>query len=487
MPSKANGKPTVFSPIDLQKQLEKFKSPDDAVDYNGFKPPDIPWDKLVRQHRQRLPSYARELLRKKSVPKGTRSDEMYALGCALIESGVPFDHAFVLLRGLPWNKFREGRSDEFPRIFEILEKARRREVAERKKPKTKLKGKWGENLFDLMREDLPEPEFLVQDIWPARGWGMVAGEAKTHKTWLVLDLAISVATGTPFLGKFGVNDPGPVLFVEAEVRRNSMAFRTAVISGSRPVWGHADVEDGAISAYFNKPHPLILSNNRGVDLSEEGYIKQLGKQIDRTGAKMLVLDPLQNMMGPLNENSAGDMRQILLPLTHTCQKRECALVVVHHFSKAPSDPRSAKRRPGQRASGSQFFHGWAEAGLWIDHVNDDTIIVEREFRDFDPHGPLMVEFAVFEDEDGWNYDTLVSELEANRSMRASSKPGSLDRLVFENPGISLREATEKLEAKSPKTILKRAQDSKLIEAKRGKASVRGGRRPIVLVPKNEED
>src|SRR6201999_200000 len=46
--------------------------------------------------------------------------------------------------------------------------------------------------------------------------GVIGGAPKCAKTWLGLDLALSVATGTACLGKYHVPEPGPVLIYLAE-------------------------------------------------------------------------------------------------------------------------------------------------------------------------------------------------------------------------------------------------------------------------------
>ena len=52
--------------------------------------------------------------------------------------------------------------------------------------------------------------------WLASSVGVIGGASKCAKTWLGLDMALSVATGTPCLGKYTVPEPGPVLVYLAE-------------------------------------------------------------------------------------------------------------------------------------------------------------------------------------------------------------------------------------------------------------------------------
>ena len=58
--------------------------------------------------------------------------------------------------------------------------------------------------------------WLVEELWGASSVGVIGGAPKCAKTWLGLDMALSVATGTACLGKYTVPEPGPVLVYLAE-------------------------------------------------------------------------------------------------------------------------------------------------------------------------------------------------------------------------------------------------------------------------------
>ena len=67
----------------------------------------------------------------------------------------------------------------------------------------------------LEREPL-EHRWLVEGMWPAEGVGVIGAHPKQGKTWLGLELAVSISSGTPFLGRFEVKQPGPALIYLAE-------------------------------------------------------------------------------------------------------------------------------------------------------------------------------------------------------------------------------------------------------------------------------
>ena len=61
-----------------------------------------------------------------------------------------------------------------------------------------------------------ETRYLVRGILAAGQPGGIFGAFKTLKTSLAADLLISIASGTPFLGRFPVPQPGRVLFLSGE-------------------------------------------------------------------------------------------------------------------------------------------------------------------------------------------------------------------------------------------------------------------------------
>lgn len=50
----------------------------------------------------------------------------------------------------------------------------------------------------------PEQRWLVEGLWAERAVGIVGGEPKCCKSFLALDLAVSVASGRPCLRRYPV-------------------------------------------------------------------------------------------------------------------------------------------------------------------------------------------------------------------------------------------------------------------------------------------
>jgi AAA domain len=77
-----------------------------------------------------------------------------------------------------------------------------------------------------------EPRWLIQGLWPADAYGVLAAQEKAGKTWAALDLAVSVAIGLPWLDHFACPTPGPVLVFLGEGGERATVRR---IEASPPV------------------------------------------------------------------------------------------------------------------------------------------------------------------------------------------------------------------------------------------------------------
>src|SRR5246127_4198643 len=69
---------------------------------------------------------------------------------------------------------------------------------------------------ELSIDSAPLTQWLVEGLWSDQAVGIVGGEPKCCKSFLALDLAVSVAAGTPCLRRFPVTRAGRVLLYAAE-------------------------------------------------------------------------------------------------------------------------------------------------------------------------------------------------------------------------------------------------------------------------------
>ncbi|WP_019009567.1 AAA family ATPase [Deinococcus aquatilis] len=106
---------------------------------------------------------------------------------------------------------------------------------------------------DLMATEFPPQQFIVEGLLPV-GLCMVAGAPKIGKSWLTLDLVISVALGRPFLNR--VTQQGAVLYLALEdsprrlqERLNRIAPGTAWETAPLEIWTEIDpIDEGGLAA-----------------------------------------------------------------------------------------------------------------------------------------------------------------------------------------------------------------------------------------------
>ncbi len=144
---------------------------------------------------------------------------------------------------------------------------------------------------DIPRQQRPH-RWLVEPLWGASSVGVIGGAPKCAKTWLGLDLALSVATGTACLGAFAVPEAGPVLVYLAE---DALPIVRQRVEGMAR---HRGLELGGVEMYAITAPSLRLDRQR--------HRGQLRETVQRIRPRLLLLDPLVRLHG-IDENSAGEV------------------------------------------------------------------------------------------------------------------------------------------------------------------------------------
>ena len=71
--------------------------------------------------------------------------------------------------------------------------------------------------------------WLVDEWLPDKSITFLVSPPESYKTWLLLDLAVSVSAGVPSLGKYRINNPGPTLIIQQEDSHSGLTDRLALI------------------------------------------------------------------------------------------------------------------------------------------------------------------------------------------------------------------------------------------------------------------
>ena len=84
-----------------------------------------------------------------------------------------------------------------------------------------------------MSESEPPLEWLIEGLWTDKSRGLSAGHPGIGKTWIALEMLLSVATGTLCMGKYKAAYKAPCLLVEEEASRLNLQRRIHAMARGR--------------------------------------------------------------------------------------------------------------------------------------------------------------------------------------------------------------------------------------------------------------
>jgi AAA domain len=190
-----------------------------------------------------------------------------------------------------------------------------------------------------------EQRWLVTGLWSEQAVGIVGGEPKLGKSFLALDLAVAVASGTPCLRHFPVPHPGRVLLYAAEDALHVVRRRLEGICAAAA----CDLKDLDV-------HVITAPTVR---LDQAADRARLDETIVKLAPRLLVLDPFVRLHR-IDENASGEVAPLLAYLRTLQRQHSLAVLVVHHARKS-----AGNMRAGQALRGSSEFHAWGDSNLYL--------------------------------------------------------------------------------------------------------------------------
>lgn len=190
-----------------------------------------------------------------------------------------------------------------------------------------------------------ECRWLIEGLWAQEAVGIVGGEPKCCKSFLALDMAVAVASGTPCLRHFPVPRAGRVLLFAAEDALHVVRQR---LDGICLAAGTSLVEIDV---------QVITAPSVRLDLEQDR--KALIETVDELQPQLLILDPFVRLHR-VDENVSGEVAPLLAFLRDLQRRFHLAVVLVHHARKG-----AGKERAGQALRGSSEFHAWGDSNLYL--------------------------------------------------------------------------------------------------------------------------
>lgn len=265
---------------------------------------------------------------------------------------------------------------------------------------------WLIDAAQLLSEPDPGPTpWLVEDLIVDKAIVAAVGRWKTTKSYGLLDMCISIATGEPAFGAYQVPEPGPVVFVNEE-------------SGRAALWRRLDslCRGRAINPERLRGN-LLLGANARIKLDSKEWQEEL-ISLAQLQPRLFIFDPLARMkQARREENAQTDMAELIEFMRLLRDETGAAVCFVHHTG-----------HQGEQMRGTSDLESvWETRLTWKRDGQSPNVTVTSEHREAEPAEPLTYQIrfdtetrtmrfaAVEKDGTPALADRILAELEAHET------------------------------------------------------------------------
>lgn len=202
----------------------------------------------------------------------------------------------------------------------------------------------------------------------------VIAPPKAHKSWMILDLAMSIATGRPWLDRFPT-EAGQVLILDNELHRETSAYR------------FPRVAEAAGVAMREIRERIFIDNLRG-HLKDYINLAPYFRSIEPGRFKAIVLDAHYRFMpAGSDENDNAAMANIYNAIDRYADLLGCCFILIHHASKGNQSGKSVTDIGAGAGSQSRAV----DAHLVLrPHEQPGVVVLDAAVRSFSPIKPVCL-------------------------------------------------------------------------------------------------
>lgn len=312
------------------------------------------------------------------VAEGGRNSELFRKACSLVGRRVPEELALGALR--EWNQRNSPPlpEDELAATVKRVYKpgisvGGGAVVVESEQP----------GAFDpldcltpaeLMQQAPDEVDFTIDSLVPTHGVTIFSGEGGIGKSFIALDLAFAVASGSDFVGRFPCRQ-GPVIYIDLENDEGTIGRRLKQIGIGR------GIDPTTLPLY------LPRRGMPGVELQQDTPEGRawLWSVIQKYHPRLVVIDSLIACHSG-DENNNVLMRQLVGGLDGLARAGDMGLLVVHHQRK-----RGVNNDAGQLMRGASDLRNAVVSHFAARRTRDDVILCQHDkCRPAQPARPFSV-------------------------------------------------------------------------------------------------
>ncbi len=279
--------------------------------------------------------------------------------------------------------------------------------------------------FASLREQFPErrPELIEGVLRSGETWNIIAA-AKVGKSWLVYGLAMSVAMGFHWLGKFRCHRKR-VLIIDNELHPEELSFRLGQVAKKMPI------DEAELDQFLD----VIPLRGNLLNINQIGH--HIISAIEQDHYGLIILDAKYRAVTG-GENDNDDQKDFYNLIDRYANQSGAAWVLVHHSSKGDQ---SGKSVTDVGAGGGSQSRAADVHMVFREHEEESCIVIDAAMRSHKPVEPVVAKFEwpLWKVQDGLDARDLKKP-----QGRAEAAQDKKDRETIEDIQRILSEATEPL-------------------------------------------
>jgi Bifunctional DNA primase/polymerase, N-terminal/AAA domain len=307
--------------------------------------------------------------------------------------------------------------------------------------------------LDHLQANKPRPlQYQNRLVLPLSGLGVIGGRPKLGKSYLMLNLALAVATGGKFISSFDMAHPGHVLYMALEDNRERIYGRVEALIGQESIW------PSTLGVVYTSPR-----------MNEGRLCRELEEWFAHVETPRLVVVDIFARVQPLRRAN-GDIYQedydAMAELVTLAQSYGVSIFIVTHLSKAHRQVEDV----AEAIMGSTGITGGTSTIWAMSYVGESGIDASLSISG--------------KDVPGWTIALQRHELQGHMDWKAI---GDIDKIDIGETRLEVMQALYTWNGQSPdipalRSYLGREKRSfnRLIERMKKDGLIRGERGKLVL-------
>lgn len=236
-------------------------------------------------------------------------------------------------------------------------------------------------LQDLLSSQIESPAWLVDQLIPGNGIACIAGRPKVGKSFVVLELAASIASGEPLFGQFEV-DKKNVLIISKED-------------------GQAQLKERINKLNIDRSLSIAISTDQNIFFDDDSMLPKILNLVHQYDAQVVIIDSFIRINRGDENTSKG------ITLIHRVFKQlndeGITIIFIHHHGKEDSQH---ARSGGDSLRGSSDIYAMIDTLMTLRKENEHTLLFSNDAnRHSMPIKPFYVSFPDFS-EDNYRFKFL---------------------------------------------------------------------------------